>query len=309
MSLCLVRPAVPTSRSLRLSLLLLPLLFAAPAGAQTLQDADAHFQAERWDEAARVYEAVLAADSTVSMAWYRLGRVRYAQERHDEALELFAAAERHGFQPIFIRFGRARALAALGRADAAMDELATAADNGFGQPGAVTQDPGLAALADHSRMPDVLAAMEANSEPCRHSESARQLDFWIGSWDVYNPSGQLIGENIVEPMLKDCALLENWTGAGGSSGKSLNFYDPQRETWRQVWVSDQGNILDYRQGELRDGSMHFRGITLDARGDTTLQKLIFTPVSADTVRQVFETSTDGGTSWTTGFVGIYVRRR
>jgi hypothetical protein len=159
-------------------------------------------------------------------------------------------------------------------------------------------------------LPAVLPAQTPeDAEPCRHSEHARQLDFWLGTWDVYDPGGRRLGENIVEPMLKECALLENWTGAGGSSGKSLNFYDSQRETWRQVWVSDRGNVLDYRQGELRDGAMVFRGITLDAQGDTTLQKLVFTPVSPDTVRQVFETSTDGGESWTRGFVGVYVRRR
>ena len=148
-----------------------------------------------------------------------------------------------------------------------------------------------------------------DTEPCRHAPEFRQLDFWIGAWDVYHAgSGRKLGENIIQPLLGDCALLENWTGAGGSSGKSLNFYDRQRQTWRQVWVSDRANVLDYRHGEFRDGAMRFRGITIGEGGDTTLQKLTFFHVAPDTVRQVMESSADGGATWSTDWVGIYVRR-
>ncbi len=150
---------------------------------------------------------------------------------------------------------------------------------------------------------------ESDPAPCRQSAEARQLDFWIGHWAVHHPeTGERLGENVVEPLLKGCVLLENWTGARGSSGKSMNFYDPQRRTWRQVWVSDRGNVLDYRVGELRDGAMRFRGITIDEDGDTTRQKLTFIAVAPDTVRQVMEASTDGGATWDTTWVGVYVRK-
>ena len=149
----------------------------------------------------------------------------------------------------------------------------------------------------------------ASAEPCRHSAEARQLDFWIGTWDVHNPeTGRKAGVNTIEPVLNGCALIERWSGARGSNGTSLNFYDPQRKTWRQVWVSDRQNVLDYRHGELRDRAMVFSGITLDAAGDTTLQRLTFFAVAPDTVRQLFESSTDGGATWSRDWVGIYVRR-
>lgn len=74
-----------------------------------------------------------------------------------------------------------------------------------------------------------------------------------------------------------------------------------------MWVSDRGNVLDYRRGEFRDGAMWFEGLTIDPAGDTTLQKLTFHVVSPDTVRQVFESSKDGET-WSTDWVGIYVKR-
>ncbi len=160
----------------------------------------------------------------------------------------------------------------------------------------------------------LVAVPAAAQEPpppdrCATAPEFRQLDFWIGTWDVYDPeTGEKAGVNVIEPMLERCALLESWTGAKGGTGKSLNFYDPQRKTWRQVWVSDRGSVLDYREGERRGDAMHFRGITVDAAGDTTLQKLTFRSVAPDTVRQVFQASKDGGATWDTTWVGVYVRR-
>ncbi len=153
------------------------------------------------------------------------------------------------------------------------------------------------------------AQQAPDPERCRTEPEWRQLDFWIGTWDVVHPEdGRTLGVNVIEPVLNDCALMENWTAARGGTGKSLNFYDPQRRTWRQVWVDAFGNVLDYREGEFRDGAMRFRGITIDAEGDTTFQKLIFHHVAPDTVRQVFESSEDRGVTWTRDWVGLYIRR-
>lgn len=160
-------------------------------------------------------------------------------------------------------------------------------------------------------LPAAPARAQTPADPvsCQEREEARQLDFWIGRWDVLHPeTGDTMGVNVIEPALDGCALMERWTGAGGSSGQSMNFYDPQRRTWRQVWVSDRGNVLDYRQGELTSSGMRFQGITISPAGDTTHQKLTFVPVAADTVRQVFEVSRDSGASWETTWVGVYVRR-
>ena len=166
------------------------------------------------------------------------------------------------------------------------------------------------ALTASAMLPRSAPAQQApDPERCRNQPEWRQLDFWIGTWDVVHPEeGRPLGVNVIEPMLNGCALMENWTAARGGTGKSLNFYDPQRRTWRQVWVDAFGNVLDYRDGEFRDGAMRFSGITIDPAGDTTLQKLTFHHVAADTVRQVFESSKDGGATWSMDWAGIYIRR-
>ena len=150
--------------------------------------------------------------------------------------------------------------------------------------------------------------------PCRTGPEFHQFDFWIGDWDVSpfqmppGPNLRVIGTNRVEPMLEHCAILENWTSGAGRSGKSINFYDRNRQQWRQVWVADAGGSLDYA-GSFTDGAMRFEGWTLGSNCVRVLQKLTFFPIHRDTVRQLFETSTDSGKTWKPGFDGRYVRKK
>lgn len=146
--------------------------------------------------------------------------------------------------------------------------------------------------------------------PCIDGDAVhREFDFWIGSWDVYQ-NGRRIGGNVVEPILEGCTLLENWTSATGSTGKSFNWVDRssfREPRWRQLWIDQQGNTLDYTRGRLEDGAMRFEGHTFDAQGDSIPQRLVFIDQAPDTVIQIFSQSNDGGDSWTETWRGIYVR--
>jgi hypothetical protein len=157
-------------------------------------------------------------------------------------------------------------------------------------------------------------AAPAQRYPCPTRAEARQFDFWIGTWDVTpwqvaKPTAQQkMGVNEVYPILEHCVISENWEGARGGKGKSYNFYDTNVKHWRQIWIADGGTSLDYT-GDFSDGAMRFRGWTLDAKGNRVEQKLTFFSVAPDTVRQLFEQSTDGGKTWTPTFDGRYVRRK
>jgi hypothetical protein len=153
------------------------------------------------------------------------------------------------------------------------------------------------------------AQQPPDPETCRKRVEARQLDFWVGTWAVHRPTDNLrVGTNVIEKILNDCALRENWTSVRGNKGQSVNFFDPQRKTWRQVWVDDTGNVIDYRAGVFQNNAMNFIGITIDQKGDTTHQRLVFVRVAADTVRQIFEASKDGKT-WNKTWEGIYIREK
>jgi hypothetical protein len=140
--------------------------------------------------------------------------------------------------------------------------------------------------------------------PCVAPEH-RQFDFWIGEWDVTTPAGAVAGKNRIARILNGCVLLEEWTGAGGGSGKSFNLYDARRERWQQTWVDGNGGILELHGGLTASGTMVLAGDQPARGGGTVRNRITWTPRSATEVRQLWETSSDGGATWTTAFDGTY----
>ena len=159
------------------------------------------------------------------------------------------------------------------------------------------------------------AAAAAQSWPggaakrCESSEH-RQFDFWVGHWEVFGPAGKKVGENTIEAIADGCALLEQWTGNGGVTGKSLNIYDAVDRRWHQTWVDSRGTLL-ILAGELVDRSMvmSMSGPSPSDAKATVLQRITWTPASDGSVRQLWELSSDGGKTWTVLFDGRYVRAR
>ncbi len=143
--------------------------------------------------------------------------------------------------------------------------------------------------------------------PCEADTTYRQFDFWVGEWDVFNSEGQQAGTNRIEKLLGGCLLLENWTSARGSEGKSINYYDPIRKRWVQTWVDGQGGIIAV-EGGLEDGAMRFEGEHLYPDGRREAYRMSFTPRADGSVRQFIEQSKDGGSTWYVWFDGTYVRK-
>jgi hypothetical protein len=172
----------------------------------------------------------------------------------------------------------------------------------------------LAGTLDAQQASAAPAAPRPRPPACADQPVRRQFDFWIGTWDVYPwaaPVGtaQPIGQNVITAIEAHCALLEEWTSARGTSGRSFNWYDQNLLTWRQLWIDQSGSTLDYTRGEFRDNAMHFRGWTRGPNGVRTEQKLAFILIHVDTVRQLFEASTDSGRTWASTFDARYIRRR
>ena len=132
----------------------------------------------------------------------------------------------------------------------------------------------------------------------------RQFDFWVGRWEVRDTAGSVLGHNTIEVVEDGCVLQENWRGARGSTGRSLNFVD--RGEWHQVWVANNSNSALRLTGGLRDGAMVMRGTTIDAQGATVHNRITWTPLPHGEVRQLWETSPDGAT-WRAVFDGRYVK--
>lgn len=165
---------------------------------------------------------------------------------------------------------------------------------------------GIAAAA-----PPLLAAQETTPtvapKACTAPEH-RQFDFWIGEWEVTTPKGELAGRNRIESILGGCALSESWTGARGGSGNSYNAYDRPRRRWHQTWVDNGGLVLQL-DGSFVDGKMVLSGETRDSSGAPVLHRIAWQETAPGAVRQLWETSGDGGRTWSVAFDGRYRKRR
>ena len=150
-------------------------------------------------------------------------------------------------------------------------------------------------------------APAASTKPpaCAAAEH-RQFDFWLGEWEVRDPEGKVAGRNRIVAILGGCALQENWSGAGGVSGTSLNAWDADRKQWHQTWVDSSGGVLQL-DGHLVNGAMVMSGDALnaDTPPKTSRQRITWTPLPNGGVRQLWESSTDGGKTWTVAFDGRY----
>lgn len=138
--------------------------------------------------------------------------------------------------------------------------------------------------------------------PACQSAEYRQFDFWIGTWDVFQPNGDKAGENRIEPISAGCALLENWSGRGGFTGKSLNIYDSTDKRWHQTWVDSSGSLL------MIAGNLVDKRMVLGSETGSAHQRITWTPNDDGSVRQLWESSSDGGKTWAVLFDGKYVRR-
>lgn len=151
-----------------------------------------------------------------------------------------------------------------------------------------------------------LAAQAAHTRPTCQAAEYRQLDFWVGDWDVTS-HGHPAGKNLVTTEEAGCLVHEHWTGDEGDTGQSFNFYDRGDRKWHQVWVSSSGNVLDLA-GIYAEGTLTYRGRSRRADGTVLEHRLSFHANPDGTVRQLWQTSSDGGATWSENFEGLYRKR-
>jgi len=257
-----------------LLLLLLPsLALAREEGRDWLQEGVARQKAGDLDGAIAAYEKAIAEKQVVPVAMFNLGTAYALKHQPDEAIAW----------------------------------LKRAAGAGFRSLKSLREDPDLAELRRHPRWGEVVAAVEQAAHPCQDQPIHRQLDFWVGEWDVLNPQGKHVGQSSVKIILGGCVILESWTSDLLGHGQSFNFYDAARKRWRQTWVDDSGGNIDFA-GELHDGAMRFEGERPEPRTGLP-HRLTFSRLPGGRVRQLAEVTRDGGKTWSVRYDFTYVPKR
>lgn len=132
----------------------------------------------------------------------------------------------------------------------------------------------------------------------------RAFDFWIGEWEVRNADGTLLGHNEITPISGGCGLIENWRGARGGQGMSINSYDPVIGNWTQRWVGT--GVMLWLHGGLEGDIMV---MTSTSKRDTprgpALDRISWASLADGRVQQMWDMSADDGETWTRVFDGFY----
>jgi tetratricopeptide (TPR) repeat protein len=264
------------------------------------------YKQQKWQDAAAAFGEVTKDEPKNGRAWYLLGMSLHSLGKWDQAIAAFEKNVAIAQNPNSM-FNIACGYSRLNQADKAFEWLEKSLMNGAAFTVNLDADEDLVNIRKDARFKKMTELADRQKRPCIYSAEARQLDFWVGDWDVFNPQGQKAGTNTVQLFSDGCGLLENWTGSLGGDGKSINFYDAGTQKWYQSWTGTGGGALRYA-GNFREGAMRFEGETI-ANGKKTLQKLTFTKIDENTVRQLFEASNDDGKTWAVTYDLKYVRKK
>jgi tetratricopeptide (TPR) repeat protein len=293
-------------KTLLLALILLTCCAAAasPAG----DDAEQAFQNKDYATAVRLYQQITAQKPDEAFAWYKLGVSLRHVHQLQESLEALQKASSFHVVPLLIKVQTAATLTKMGKKDEALVLLNEVAKAGM-PAGVVESEEAFAPLKADARYTAAIEEMREQSEPCKGPQKFpeyRQLDFWVGEWNVIGMGGQQVGSSHVDLILGDCVVFENWSGGFGSQGKSFNKYNPQAKRWEQYWVDDQG-ATTFFQGKLEGKDMVYYADGQTPDGRPMKRRLTFFNLGPDKVRQFSQQSADGKT-WTTEYDLTYVRR-
>lgn len=143
--------------------------------------------------------------------------------------------------------------------------------------------------------------------PAQPPAAVHDFDFWVGNWEV-TAQGRLAGWNHIEPILGGRVLQENYTTPGKYAGHSFNIYNAAEQRWEQYWVDVTGLTLHLTGGLNEAGAMVLQGKRTTMEGAKVVDRITWTPNDDGTVRQHWQTSADGGATWTTAFDGLYSPR-
>jgi hypothetical protein len=159
---------------------------------------------------------------------------------------------------------------------------------------------GLAAAALSLASPDSSALHDVKPvSPQCIGDEYRQLDFWLGEWDVFetaSPQEPAIAYARVERVAQGCALHELYEQTDGLVGESLLSYDPVRKAWQQTWITNRGSLMAL-SGNLANGTLVMEGDVHLKDGTSVMQRNTWRQ-QGETVQETGELSKDGGKSWT-----------
>lgn len=280
--------------------------------AATLGKADSLFFQGLWKEARSEYIKYLSDTSQNSLAWNRLGfanqRLGFYQDAIKNYERALACHPSKQIQPV-VESRMARTYSILKDFDKALFWLEKAIASGYLNLMEMDSSTDFQSIRNHQEFTTLRNKVFNSVYPCAGDPKSRELDFWLGEWDVFQTgTNVLVGHSIIQASSGGCAILENWTSVQGHNGKSLNYRDPSSGEWEQDWIGSDGSPQRYLHGILKDGAMRFQFESV-SNGSQSPGHFILFNLGPDKVRQFQELSADGGKTFLASYDFTYIRKK
>ncbi|MFG0326481.1 MAG: tetratricopeptide repeat protein [Phycisphaerales bacterium JB037] len=278
---------------------------SAPTLAQpstAAQDAQRAWQAQDYEGAIEPLRQVVKEQPGNGQAWFQLGYALHVTGEYEQAIPIHKkAAEFPQARPTAL-YNLACAYALTDKADKAFKTLHSAAKFGMRDVQLIEQDSDLESLRGDERWDEFLGTVRGYA--ANPPEDA--LGFWVGSWDCYGAmSGKKAGTNTLAWRSGSRAIHESWASGGGFTGESWNWFDTNKGVWRQVWVDQGGNPVEFT-GTAKDDGILFEAKTPMVTGGTQWTRMYVRPIGENWVRQTGTVSTDQGETWQPRYDLVYV---
>jgi hypothetical protein len=154
---------------------------------------------------------------------------------------------------------------------------------------------------------------QAPAAPACSAAEYRQLDFWVGDWDIeFDAGGGKVGHaanHITGDEYGGCVIAEHFTQPDiGYRGGSYSSFDGQTGRWRQTWVDNQGSVFVLDGGVVTGQPYRFELKTVDVRGPSKAHmRMIWQDVTANSLTWRWQALGPDG-AWKDNWVLRYKRR-
>src|SRR5215475_5659956 len=78
-------------------------------------------------------------------------------------------------------------------------------------------------------------------EPCSANVESRQLDYWLGNWNIAVP-GRTADNNSKSKVylsLNKCVLIESWQDGRGHAGENVFAYSAENKRWYGMFADNR----------------------------------------------------------------------
>lgn len=138
----------------------------------------------------------------------------------------------------------------------------------------------------------------------------RQLDYWVGEWEVFSADGKKSSDVSVTKVLNTCGISEVWRAARSPNGDGLGLstYNSRTDKWEYFWVSAAGATSHFEGTLLADG-MRFRLLQPMPNGVLRLRHWSLIKKPDGKIEELSVGSNDDGVTWTTEYDLTWVPKK